>query len=893
MTTPLRRQYLEIKRRFPQAIVFFRLGDFYETFDQDAELVSRELEIVLTSRPIGKGQRVPLAGIPHHALDGYLAKLIAKGYKVAICEQVSEAAKGPAPSGLSPSGRSLSLPKEPALSGAKGRTLMERQVVRVVTPGTVVEGDLLDQRANNYLAALAVEGERAGIAYVDVSTGEFAVAQIDADLLPAELDRLRPAELVLPEGQEPPEGLQAAVSHLDAHRFDPEEAAELLLAHFGAASLDAFGCADQPLAVAAAGAVLAYLQDNQRAVLGHITRLSTYNAGAFMTLDSQTRRNLELFASVRQGPGSASLLSTIDFTKTSMGARLLRRWIGQPLLDITALARRQDRVQFFLQSAVRRGQVSALLAKMPDLERLLGRISAGLAWAREVVSVRRGLELVPSLRQAIGGDGEEVAEGGELLARLHPCQETAALIEQAIEDEPAASAVGGSASGGSFEEGGVIRTGFSPELDSLRGVARDARQYLADLERRERQQTGIKSLKVGYNKVFGYYIEVSKANQRLVPAHYQRRQTLVGGERFTTPELKEREFQILHARERQEELEAALFRQVCAQVAAEGKRILELAAAIAETDVFCALAEVAARYGYTRPEVTQDDEIVIRDGRHPVVERMLPQGAFVPNDSHLSNQDAQIIVLTGPNMAGKSTYIRQVALIVLLAQMGSFVPAASARIGIVDRIFTRVGALDDIAAGQSTFLVEMLETANILHNATPRSLLLFDEIGRGTSTYDGMAIARAVVEFIHHRPEVAAKTLFATHYHELVDLAAFLPRVKNYNVAVSEEEGRVVFLHRILPGGADKSYGVHVAQLAGLPRPVIQRAQEVLSELEDKSDRPPRRCRPRQTAVQLSLLGASDAVLEELASLDVDGLTPLQAITKLYELREKARGKQE
>jgi len=893
MTTPLRRQYLEIKRRFPQAIVFFRLGDFYETFDQDAELVSRELEIVLTSRPIGKGQRVPLAGIPHHALDGYLAKLIAKGYKVAICEQVSEAAKGPAPSGLSPSGRSLSLPKEPALSGAKGRTLMERQVVRVVTPGTVVEGDLLDQRANNYLAALAVEGERAGIAYVDVSTGEFAVAQIDADLLPAELDRLRPAELVLPEGQEPPEGLQAAVSHLDAHRFDPEEAAELLLAHFGAASLDAFGCADQPLAVAAAGAVLAYLQDNQRAVLGHITRLSTYNAGAFMTLDSQTRRNLELFASVRQGPGSASLLSTIDFTKTSMGARLLRRWIGQPLLDITALARRQDRVQFFLQSAVRRGQVSALLAKMPDLERLLGRISAGLAWAREVVSVRRGLELVPSLRQAIGGDGEEVAEGGELLARLHPCQETAALIEQAIEDEPAASAVGGSASGGSFEEGGVIRTGFSPELDSLRGVARDARQYLADLERRERQQTGIKSLKVGYNKVFGYYIEVSKANQRLVPAHYQRRQTLVGGERFTTPELKEREFQILHARERQEELEAALFRQVCAQVAAEGKRILELAAAIAETDVFCALAEVAARYGYTRPEVTQDDEIVIRDGRHPVVERMLPQGAFVPNDSHLSNQDAQIIVLTGPNMAGKSTYIRQVALIVLLAQMGSFVPAASARIGIVDRIFTRVGALDDIAAGQSTFLVEMLETANILHNATPRSLLLFDEIGRGTSTYDGMAIARAVVEFIHHRPEVAAKTLFATHYHELVDLAAFLPRVKNCNVAVSEEEGRVVFLHRILPGGADRSYGVHVAQLAGMPRPVIQRAQEVLSELEDKSDRPPRRCRPRQTAVQLSLLGASDAVLEELASLDVDGLTPLQAITKLYELREKARGKQE
>ncbi|MCJ7510557.1 MAG: DNA mismatch repair protein MutS, partial [Dehalococcoidia bacterium] len=410
MTTPLRRQYLEIKRRFPQAIVFFRLGDFYETFDQDAELVSRELEIVLTSRPIGKGQRVPLAGIPHHALDGYLAKLIAKGYKVAICEQVSEP--------------------------AKDRTLMERQVVRVVTPGTVVEGDLLDQRANNYLAALALEGDRAGLAYVDVSTGEFAVAQMDAGLLPAELDRLRPAELVLPEGQEPPEGLQTTVSHLEAHRFQPEAAAELLLAHFGAASLEAFGCADLPLAVAAAGAVLAYLQDNQRAVLAHITRLSTYNTSAFMTLDSHTRRNLELFASIRHGPGAASLLSTIDLTKTSMGARLLRRWLGQPLLDITHIHRRQDRVQFFFQSAVRRGQVSALLAKMADLERLLGRISAGVASPREVVSLRRGLALVPALRQAMASDGEDVAEGAELLARLHPCQETVALIEQALEDEP-------------------------------------------------------------------------------------------------------------------------------------------------------------------------------------------------------------------------------------------------------------------------------------------------------------------------------------------------------------------------------------------------------------------------------------------------------------------------
>jgi len=871
MTTPLRHQYLEIKRRFPQAIVFFRLGDFYETFDEDAQLVSRELDIVLTSRPVGKGTRVPLAGIPHHALDSYLAKLIGKGYKVAICEQVSEPAKEPA----------LSLSKGPALSLPKGRTLMDRQVVRVVTPGTVVEANLLDQRTNNYLAALVVEGDLAGIAYVDVTTGEFAAAQMAVDLLSAELDRLRPAELLLPEGESPPEGVQAAVSHLETDRFQPEAAAELVLSHFEAASLEAFGLAGRPLATAAAGAVLAYLQNNQRAVLGHIARLSTYTPGAYMALDSQTRRNLELFAGLRPDGRSASLLSIIDLTKTALGARLLRRWLGQPLLDVAAVRQRQERVQFFFASAVRRQQAASLLAKVPDLERLLGRISAGVAAPREVVALRHGLELVPALRQAIGEDGV----GQEVLARLSPCKETTALIALALEDEPA----------GSFSEGGVIRAGFSPELDALRSVARDARQFLADLERRERQATGIKSLKVAYNKVFGYYIEVSKSNLRHVPAHYQRRQTLVGAERFTTPELKEREFQILHARERQEELEQTLFRQVCAQVAAGGKAILETAAAVAEADVFCALAEAAARYGYTCPTVDDSDTIAIRDGRHPVVERMLPEGAFVPNDAHLTNDDAQIMILTGPNMAGKSTYIRQVALIVLLAQVGSFVPAAEARIGIVDRIFTRVGALDDIAAGQSTFLVEMLETANILHNATRRSLLLFDEIGRGTSTYDGMAIARAVVEFLHHRPEVAAKTLFATHYHELVELASFLPRVKNYNVAVTEEEGRVIFLHRILPGGADRSYGIHVAQLAGLPRPVIQRAQEVLSELEEGRDhrQPSPRRTPREAAVQLSFLGSNHALLEELASLDVDGLSPLEAITKLYELREKARGEKD
>ncbi len=874
MTTPLRRQYLEIKRRYPHAVLFFRLGDFYETFDQDAETVARELEITLTSRPVGKDQRVPLAGIPHHALDPYLAKLIAKGYKVAICEQVEEP--------------------------GKGKTLVERRVVRVVTPGTLVEENLLERGANNYLAALLpgdapsteLRAGSCGLAHVDISTGEFACTQLDAEAAAAELDRLRPAELLLPQGASPPPGAAATLTPLPAAAFDPEATVRRLLEHFGSPSLEGLGLSGLTLAATAAGAALAYLGENQPAALAHISRLSYYRPGGFMLLDANTRRNLELFQTMRadpEGRQGLSLLSVLDHTKTAMGARLLRKWLGQPLLDITAIRERQDGVQLFFDSAVRRGRTSALLAKVPDLERLLARVSTaataspGAATPRDLVGLRRGLEGVPALREAIDHDPASVegkrAVHEELLAGLHPCAEAAVLIAAAIADDP--------------QEGAIIRAGFSEELDALRTTARDARQYLADLERRERDRTGIKSLKVGYNKVFGYYIEVSKANLRHVPPDYQRRQTLVGGERFTTPELQEHEYRVLHAQERQQELEQSLLRQVCAQAAAHGPRILEAAAAVALVDVYCALAEAAARYGYTRPTVDDGDSVVVRDGRHPVVERMLPEGTFVPNDADLSSSDAQVIVLTGPNMAGKSTYLRQLALIALLAQVGSFVPAAEARIGLVDRIFSRVGALDDIAAGRSTFMVEMLETAAILHAATPRSLLLFDEIGRGTSTYDGMAIARAVVEFIHSSDRVgAAKTLFATHYHELTDLAAVLPRVRNYNVAVAEEEGRVVFLHRILPGGADRSYGVHVAQLAGLPRPVVLRAQELLEELEAQRDRRSPARRPRREAPQLPLFAPDGALARELAALDVDSLTPLQAITKLYELAQKARASQ-
>ena len=862
MTTPLRRQYLEIKRRYPHAILFFRLGDFYETFDEDAETVARELEITLTSRPVSKNQRVPLAGIPHHSLESHLGKLIARGYKVAICEQM-----------------------EPP----KGGNLVDRQVVRVVTPGTLVEENLLAGAANNFLAAYVPEDGLAGLAHVDVSTGEFGCFQAEAAEAALEIERLAPAELLLPQGITPPGNSTGTLTPLGGHAFEAEAAEARLLSHFGTASLDGLGLAGQSLAARAAGAILDYLEENQQAVLNHISRLAYQGDAGFMTVDANTARNLELFKPLIPDSEHSPLFGVLDQTKTAMGARLLRRWLGRPLLDITEIQKRQDGIQLFVDSAVRRTRTAAILSKIPDLERLLARVSTAAAGSpaasvpRDLVALGRGLDAVDKLRETVehgpsSGSGKHVVRE-EMIAGLHPCREVVELVGAAMTDDPSA-------------DGQVIRPGFSKDLDSLRETARDARQYLAEMERRERERSGIKSLKVGYNRVFGYYIEVSKANARAVPEEYQRKQTLVGGERYTTPELQEHEYKVLHAQEEQQELERSLLRQVCSQVAAHGQRILETAAAVALVDVSCGLAEAAGSYGYARPVVDDGDAIVIRDGRHPAVERMMPVGTFVPNDTQLSCSDAQVVLLTGPNMAGKSTYLRQVALIVLMAQVGSFVPAREARIGVVDRIFSRIGALDDIAAGRSTFMVEMLETAAMLHNATPRSLLIFDEIGRGTSTYDGMAIARAVVEFIHNRPEAAAKTLFATHYHELTELAAFLPRVRNYNVAVAEEEGRVVFLHRILPGGADRSYGVHVAQLAGLPRPVIARAQEILEQLETAKPPAASSAERAERAAQLPLFGREDGLRKELSALEVDGMTPLEAMTKLYELAEKARGEE-
>jgi len=856
-STPIRQQYLRIKRQYPQAIVFFRLGDFYETFDEDAKLTARELEIVLTSREMGKGRRVPMAGIPYHALDNYLAKLINGGYKVAICEQVTK-------------------PGE-----TKG--LVEREVVRLVTPGTVVEPGLLDSKANNYLVSLVLGEEEVGIAYVDITTSEFATTQVSLQRAIPELERLRPPEIITAESAELSDlGLTAPVTRLEDYWFELEVTRQTLLDHFGVATLDGYGCANLPLAISAAGSIIRYIQETQKGVLGQLTRLSTYSTSSFMALDVNTQKNLELFHTGSSGTTGGSLLSVIDLTKTAMGGRLLKRWLSQPLLDITELGKRQDVIEWFYKNTLARNQTIALLDKTADLERLINRVRGSIATPRELVALRRGLEVIPKLIEIIE-HGSSNSPINWLKEKLKPRQDVVDLISEAIEDQPSPD----------LGEGGVVRQGFSEELDSLRLASKNARQYLANLESQEREKTGIKSLKVGFNKVFGYYIEVSKSNLSQVPQHYIRKQTLVNGERFFTPELKEYESLILNARDRLAEMETDIFRRVCRQVATASERILAVADALANTDVFSSLAEVAVRYSYVRPELTTDNEIIIKEGRHPVVEGSLVDSSFVPNDTCLSNDDAQLIILTGPNMAGKSTYLRQVALIVLLAQIGSFVPASSATIGTVDRIFTRIGAREDIAAGQSTFMVEMVEAANILNNATPRSLIILDEIGRGTSTYDGMSIARAVAEYIHNYPKLGAKTLFATHFHEMVELAGFLPRVKNFNIAVAEEGGEVIFLYRIVPGGVDKSYGIHVAKLAGLPKSVVNRAQEVLEELEEDSSRTrgvaKGRQRKKEPAPQLPLFGQKPPLLDELEKLEIDSLTPLEALTKLYELQKRAR----
>ncbi|MBI3741021.1 MAG: DNA mismatch repair protein MutS [Chloroflexi bacterium] len=859
MPTPLRQQYLQIKKQFPDTIVFFRLGDFYESFDDDAKKVAAACNIVLTAREMGTDQRVPLAGVPYHALDTYLARLINAGHKVAIVEQTSDE----------------------AING-----LFTREVVRVVTPGTVVEPNLLEEKRNNYLAALVVEKDRAGIAYADITTGIFAATEVNANDARVEIDRLSPAELLM-DGRNwkldvgsaaPPTITQFPIPDFDSAR-------RTLLDHFQISSLDGFGLNGMPLAARAAGALVQYLQDNQKAALAQLNALKTYSTQNFMTLDPATRRNLELVASIRGGNVKGSLLGVLDETRTPMGARLLREWLTQPLLDLAALTARLDRVDAFYRDTARRESLRDLLKNISDLERLTNRVAQGIANPRDVSAIRASLEVVLKLTAVIASEAKQSPSNSEIASSqttllamtqpLDPCPDLVNLIARAIVPEPPAT----------LANGGVIAPGFSDELDSITHAAKNAKDWVANLERQERERTGIKSLKVGYNKVFGYYIEITTPNLPQAPSEYIRKQTLTNAERYITPELKEYESLILNAEERLVELETTLFKEVCAQIASAARRLLATARAIAELDVYATLAEIAVRYRYARPQLRDGDEIKIVAGRHPVVELALKDIPFVPNDVTLTH-DACIHILTGPNMSGKSTFLRMTALIVLLAQIGSFVPAEAATIGIVDRIFTRIGAQDEIVAGQSTFMVEMVETANILAHSTRTSLVILDEIGRGTSTYDGIAIARAIVEHIHNHPQLGAKTLFATHYHELIELEKYLPRVRNYNVAVLERAGRVVFLHQIVPGGADKSYGIHVAQLAGIPKTVVQRAAEVLTELESGRGI---NGQTNPANPQLSLLPEENPLIKELEQLDVLSLSPLEALNKLFELVEKAK----
>ncbi|HEX8993115.1 MAG TPA: DNA mismatch repair protein MutS [Anaerolineales bacterium] len=848
--TPVRQQYLEIKRDYPNTILFFRLGDFYETFDEDAEITARELDIVLTSRPVGKGVRAPLAGIPYHAVETYLAKLVAKGYHVAICEQVGD-------------------------QPVKG--IFPRKVIRVVTPGTVIEPGLLAGNSNNYLVSVVLSdnpqaGEpRAAIAYVDITTGEFAATQLAASSLRAELARLRPAEIIHPDTQMLQDTGEIHSTPLPAWRFEPGKCEETLLAHFKASTLDGFGLKGQVLAQRAAGAILQYVKETQPDALSLLTGFRHYSLDEFMTLDASTRRNLEIDATLR-GERKGSLLGVLDATVTPMGSRLIQQWISQPLLQLDKIRVRQAGVQAFFERSMERAELRTLLRPLCDLERLVNRVTVGHAQPRELVSARDTLRDIPRIQNVL----EPLLRSAAGVTLPYPlaCEPELTLLESAIADEPPAT----------LQAVGTIRPGYSQELDGIMEASQHARDWIANLEAVERNRTGIKTLKVGYNKVFGYYIEISRGAADKAPENYIRKQTLVNGERYITPEMKEYETLVLNAEDRIREVEVRLFREVCATLANAAPQLLGAARALAELDVLAALAEVAALNGYVLPEISEGTGLAIREGRHPVVEQSMRDTRYVPND--LVFEKGEIVrLITGPNMSGKSTYLRQAALIVLMAQTGSFVPAKSASIGLVDRIFTRIGAQDEIHAGQSTFMVEMIEAATILHHATPRSLLILDEIGRGTSTYDGVSIAWAVVEYIHNHPHLRAKTLFATHYHELTQLAELLPGVRNYNVAVSEADGSVVFLHRIVPGGADKSYGIHVAQLAGLPSPVVQRANEILIELE-KSSGQAVRINPH-AAQQAALFPETSPLIDELEAVDVDSLSPIEALNKLFEWKKK------
>jgi DNA mismatch repair protein MutS len=856
-STPLMRQYHAIKQQVPRALLMFRLGDFYELFYDDAVTAARELEITLTSRNKEKGQAIPMCGVPYHAAEGYIARLIQRGYRVAICDQMEDA--------------------------RFAKKLVKREITRVVTPGTATDSALLRSRENNYLAALKTAGNRAGLAHVDISTGEFRVTELETAEAPSAVEQLGAKEMLVAEGSPVVPGFSALRTEVDAWAFSPDYAERTLREHFGLLTLEGCGLGGRNLAVAAAGAVLHYLKDTQKAALNHLERPTYYDRAEAMVLDTVTARNLELVEPLFTADAAdkeSTLISLIDRTVTGMGARLLRRRLLRPSLDLIEIEARLDAVQELVNATIPRTETRRTLGEMQDLERLLAKVTMATAGPRELLALARSLAKVPALKNAIDA-ARTSARLADLHNRLDGVPEVRDRVLAAIAEEPPVN----------LADGGTIRDGHHVELDQLRDISRNSRQYIAAIETRERSRTGIQSLKVRFNNIFGYYIEISKANQHLAPADYERKQTLVNAERFTTPELKELEVKILAAEEKILELERAIFGELRSFAAEHAERIRATAAAVAELDVTAALALLATESRYTRPRFSDSGEMRIAAGRHPVVERLTEREAarFIPNDLFLDSESCFIAVITGPNMGGKSTYLRQAALIAVLAQMGSYVPAEGAVLPLIDRVFTRIGASDNLARGRSTFMVEMTETAVILNTATARSLIVLDEIGRGTATYDGLALAWSVIEHIHRK--IRAKTLFATHYHELTELAEQLEGVRNLRVSVKEAGDQIVFLRKVEPGRADRSYGIEVARLAGLPMGVIERAREILALHEKTEHEVTEELTPHKTGpVQIQLFEPVNyEMAERIRNLNLDELRPIEALQLLSELQKELK----
>ena len=878
--TPMMQQYLETKKEYPDCILFYRLGDFYEMFFEDAKIASKELELTLTGKNCGQDERAPMCGVPYHAVEGYLTRLVSKGYKVAICEQV----------------------EDPKL--AKG--LVKRDVVRIVTPGTILDAQAIDETKNNYIMCIVYIADRYGVSIADVSTGDYFVTELpDSNKLKDEIYRFMPSEIICNEAfymsgmdfEDMRGRLGIAVYSLDAYYFDDTVCRQKLLEHFKAASFQALGLDAYDCGIISAGALLSYLLETQKNDLSHMTHITPYVTGKYMMLDSSTRRNLELCETLREKQKRGSLLWVLDKTRTAMGARTLRKYVEQPLIDREQIERRLDAVEELKEQAISREEIREYLNPIYDLERLITRITYGTANPRDLTAFGSSLKMLPPIHYLL--DEMQSPLLRELCQELDPLEDLCSLIERSIVEDPPLA----------MKEGNIIREGYNEEVDTLRRAKSDGKSWLAKLEEEEREKTGIKNLRIKYNKVFGYYLEVTNSYKNMVPDYYMRKQTLTNAERYITPELKELEDTILGAEDKLYALEYELYCEVRDSIAVQVERIQKTAKSIAELDVFASLALLAERNHYVRPKLNEKGVIDIKDGRHPVVEQMIPEGSFICNDTYLDDKKQRISIITGPNMAGKSTYMRQAALIVLMAQIGCFVPAAKANIGLVDRIFTRVGASDDLASGQSTFMVEMTEVANILRNATHKSLLILDEIGRGTSTFDGLSIAWSVVEYISNPKILGAKTLFATHYHELTELEGKIDNVNNYCIAVKEKGDDIVFLRKIVKGGADKSYGIQVAKLAGVPDIVIDRAKEIVEELlegditirvneiaskEKAAKKSVRHKKYDEVDIaQISLFDTvlDDDVLEELKNIDVGNLTPIDALNTIYRLQNKLKNR--